>query len=244
MGQQSFETNDGDIITTIQDAVKTETIDVPHGHYLTREVYLPPNIEFSDALECSSLTAIVDYLNNDIDKDVRPSIIVHVVSPTEVRVSTQLKNDSDDRFNALRAVADIPHIKLLGNYQSQEDAMIELQSKFVQEGMIVDLLRSIGNVVMEEEITQGDDGVTQSVMVQSGIDRKFSEIANPVSLKPFRTFAEVEQPASPFVLRLKKTNGLQIALFDADGGKWRNEARQNIKAFLGTNLNNTYAILA
>ena len=41
---------------------------------------------------------------------------------------------------------------------------------------------------------------------------------NPVMLRPYRTFAEVEQPASQFVFRIDKN--AEMALFSADGGKW------------------------
>jgi len=41
-------------------------------------------------------------------------------------------------------------------------------------------------------------------------------LPNTVTLKPFRTFAEVSQPESEFVLRLKEGN--RVGLFEADGG--------------------------
>jgi hypothetical protein len=55
-------------------------------------------------------------------------------------------------------------------------------------------------------------------------------IPNPVKLSPFRTFIEVEQPESLFVLRGRK--GPQWALFEADGGLWKIKAIQNIKNWL------------
>lgn len=58
---------------------------------------------------------------------------------------------------------------------------------------------------------------------------------NPiVRLTPFRTFSNVEQPASDFLFRIKE--GGTAALFEADGGAWENEARRNIAMFLRTEL--------
>lgn len=55
-------------------------------------------------------------------------------------------------------------------------------------------------------------------------------LPNPVTLRPYRTFNEVEQPASSFVFRAK--DGPMFALFEADNGAWRGQAMQNIKAYL------------
>lgn len=236
MSNQSFETDDKEIIKTIQDAVKVEVLDIKPDQYVSRPVEFAPQKPHTHTLNCSSLTALVDYINKQIDQAARESVVLHVVSPTQVNVVCQIEKAEDRRFAPLSVTADVPTINLIGHFLAQEDAMIELQAKFVQEGAIADVLRNIGNVVMDEELTQQDDGITQQVMVSSGIERKFAEIVNPIALKPFRTFAEIEQPASPFVLRLKKTGSLTIALFEADGGKWRNAARQSIKAFLDENI--------
>ncbi len=56
-----------------------------------------------------------------------------------------------------------------------------------------------------------------------------------VSLRPFRTFREIEQPESEFLFRMQSSgNGVppMCALFEADGGAWRMEAIARIKTFL------------
>ena len=55
-----------------------------------------------------------------------------------------------------------------------------------------------------------------------------------VTLAPFRTFLEVEQPASEFILRLD--NNASIGLLEADGGMWKLVARETIKKFLEEKL--------
>ena len=57
---------------------------------------------------------------------------------------------------------------------------------------------------------------------------------NPVTLRPYRTFTEVAQPSSQFVLRINKD--AELALFEADGGKWKLEAIKNIADYLKTGL--------
>jgi hypothetical protein len=54
-----------------------------------------------------------------------------------------------------------------------------------------------------------------------------------VTLKPYRTFREVDQPASEFLFRMKAVDGKvpTLALFEADGGKWTIDAVDRIAEF-------------
>ena len=53
-----------------------------------------------------------------------------------------------------------------------------------------------------------------------------------VTLKPFRTFREIEQPESEFILRYQNRNGIEAALFEGDGGCWKLDAILRIKEWL------------
>ena len=60
-----------------------------------------------------------------------------------------------------------------------------------------------------------DDGVGQTVTAKSGVTRTTKvDVKNPWMLAPFRTFPEVAQPESPFILRMDKDS--QCALFEGD----------------------------
>ena len=63
-------------------------------------------------------------------------------------------------------------------------------------------------------------------------------VPNPVNLCPFRTFIEVGQPASSFVFRMRQNRdeGVECAIFEADGGAWKNAAMENIKEYLQAEL--------
>ena len=80
-----------------------------------------------------------------------------------------------------------------------------------------------------------DNGVSQVTTVKSGVASKSKAVApNPVTLKPYRTFHEVEQPSSNFVFRIDKC--AEMALFEADGGMWVSEAKQNVANYLTKEL--------
>jgi hypothetical protein len=55
-------------------------------------------------------------------------------------------------------------------------------------------------------------------------------VPNPIQLKPFRTFPEVDQPEGMFVLRMK-TGGL-ATLIVCDGNAWKLEAVKRLREWL------------
>ena len=56
------------------------------------------------------------------------------------------------------------------------------------------------------------------------------QIRPVVKLRPYRTFLEVEQPESDFLIRIRE--GGEIGFFEADGGAWKLFARSIIKSKL------------
>lgn len=233
----NFDADNGDIIEAIQNSVEGKTIDVKDGQFVTREVFLAPKRELTPTLSVASLTGLIDYLNAKLDVATRQGLFVQVLTPVEVRLRGVVPDREDRRFTPIMAAADPPTIAL-NQYIGKEDAIIMLQSRFVQTGEQVDLLEKLGNLVADEELRQEDDGVTQTITTQAGIRRVDASIQNPVELRPFRTFTEIEQPQSPFIVRLKKDDrqGILVGLFEADGGKWRNDARRAIKNYLEENI--------
>ena len=103
----------------------------------------------------------------------------------------------------------------------------------------------VGNIRMENEAQTADDGMSQRVTVKDGVSTvREAIVKNPFVLYPFRTFEEVDQPASPFVLRIRKNQGgPEAALFEADGGVWRNEAVKRIGAYLENALSDIPAVV-
>lgn len=56
---------------------------------------------------------------------------------------------------------------------------------------------------------------------------------NPVKLRPYRTFAEIEQPESSYIFRIKDNDGgPAFKLVEADGGLWKNVVMKKIKDYL------------
>ena len=102
------------------------------------------------------------------------------------------------------------------------------------------ILSIVGNLRDEHVKTVGDDGISQSVAVRTGISSvEDVAIPNPVTLQPYRTFLEVEQPESEFIFRMQRGHEGQLpvcGLFEADAGAWELKAITNIRDWLGQRI--------
>ena len=186
----------------------------------------------------STLSSLIDYIKANID-EMAERMIVHVKSPTQVLFYSQL--DSERKREVLVEVnAHVPEFRF-NQFTDHEEFCINLQSKFINNSDTdrVLLLKFAGTVEAGTVAEYGDDGVTQKATVKTGIASKGEAVVpSPVNLMPYRTFVEVEQPQSQFIFRMKqeKYDGIQCALFEADGGAWKIDAMNEIKAYLEENL--------
>jgi hypothetical protein len=142
---------------------------------------------------------------------------------------------------------DYIHDFSFGAYQSIEAVIIALQSQFWPTDDRAKILEVLGNLRSERVATEIDDGVTQNVTTRKTLAYGLENVPVPriVTLMPYRTFAEVDQPASNFILRLKmgerEGQPTQAALFEADGGRWKLEAIESIRTYLDNELNQSLA---
>jgi len=117
-----------------------------------------------------------------------------------------------------------------GKYFDHEIFVVALQTLFAQTHQRDELLRIFSSIKTEEILEVADNGISQGVVAKAGVALvKAVTIPSPIVLKPFRTFREIDQPESPFVVRVKKGTPLpQVALFECDGGMWKLEAMSRI----------------
>lgn len=202
-------------------------------------------------LKFQSLRGIVDYLQSSLDAHVAPidgdspSTALFVADDQTITLISCLEEHTYQRATFAVAVADPCRFKF-DSWHSQEQLVVALQALFVQTPERDALLRVVSSITDEAVGTSDDDGVTQQVSVRAGVMLKNrSDLPNPVTLRPYRTFREVEQPASAFVLRVRKDHeGIRLALFEADGGTWKIEARENVAAWLREKLGSAPVVLA
>lgn len=186
----------------------------------------------AETITMRTLTGLVDYIKGHIDT-MAERMVVHVTSPEEVVLFSQLDKDRKREYLA-KAYARVPEFTY-GRFIAHEEFCIAIQSKFMSDPETdKDLILQFAGTVENGTIAEyGDTGVSQKATVRTGVASKSDKIVpNPVKLRPFRTFLEVEQPVSEFVFRMDDKNGIACALFEADGGAWKNAAAKSIKDYL------------
>lgn len=223
-------------VKAIQESVETQSINVGEYDFVTRPVFAPPVEAKAETLNIHTLSGLVDFLSANIDVDDSTKLAIHIAGFNAVNLVSVL-NGRPKRRDVLVSIVSESLGFRFGQFYPREDFNIALQSLFVDDGDRANVLKVIGSIKESAVGEYDDDGVSQTVVAKSGVARVSEvQVPNPVSLSPFRTFAEVAQPTSPFVLRIKP--GLSegqmptVALFEADGGKWRLEAIENIARYL------------
>lgn len=208
----------------------TEVLEVNKQNYSTEPLHLvkkPTPL----TIKVKNLAGLVDYIQSEFD-GTEP-LMIHVESPTKVRVFSQTNAD-EERDHVIQAEAMIPDFDF-DRFYNTEEFNIKLQSCFVPNDDRDVMLKVVGNIREEGVQEFGDDGTSQAVTARTGVASVGNVVVpNPVKLAPRRTFVEVEQPKSDYVFRMR--SGPTCALFEADGGAWKLEAMNSIADFLESSL--------
>ena len=190
-----------------------------------------------DMFKAFSLAGLVEYIKEDPDGHFtpdKPASIVHVKDEHNVLVKTPIQGFYKERMLLAECKAFYPESKFNG-YMDAEQFQVYLQSCFIQTDTLKNVLKFAGRVRNEQSMQTADDGVSQKVTVQTGVVTCSDvTIVNPVPLCPMRTFCEVDQPSSNFVLRVSEKGSL--ALFEGDGGAWKVAATRSIVDYLTAEL--------
>lgn len=212
---------------------KANVVTIDGTVYTDKPLHLPemPTIE---TLRTDNLSSIVNFIKHACDADLQylddtVQKIIHVEDAGKVNLYSSVCNECMDRqkfMTAEWAGNKFP----FGQFMDAEKFNILLQTCFMETDDLKVIQQVVGNLRDEAVQNYGDDGISQSVTIRTGIATVGQvRVPSPAKLRPYRTFLEVEQPASLFILRMRE--GGQCALFEADGGLWRETARKNIRNY-------------
>jgi len=235
-----------DAMCKVEELVKKSyTVDVNGDMYsscdLKKVVFNP----LACSIELSSLSGLTEYMNKELIDDKKKGVdyFIHVIDPKNVEVLSNVHGDDRKRENIINCCLD-GNLKEFpfGSYLSQEDFIIKVQT-LLKETKDREYLKQYAMAVrVDATVRTDDDGISQKVEQKSGISGNLTkevDIKPVVSLKPFRTFREVEQPESQFLFRVRQVSGRpEFAIFEADGGVWRLEAVTNVVRYLQENIHN------
>ena len=230
-----------EFLEKVEEMVQHQTLTEGIRTFVDKPMHmLVDEIAADTPLHTNSLSSVADYIKSNADFDALASDgrkIIHVEDEKTVWLYTEM-NSFKKRSALLLASAWVSSFPF-GQWLSLENFIISVQANFVADEHRDELLSFVATVKQDTGVEQQDDGVTQKVTTRSGVSlSRTSKVPNPITLRPFRTFSEVEQPESSFVFRIKAEEGcgVKAALFAADGDAWRHDAILKIRDYFQTHV--------
>ena len=185
------------------------------------------------ALNLHTLTGLRDYIASALDPSTPTAL--HVIDHETVQLVGALEPDARYRRNVY-ATAVVPGCTgfAFETFMESEKFIIGLQSLFDDTAERNDLLKFVASIKENTVRDTTDSGYAQEVVVRQAVELTRAAVPNPAVLKPWRTFREVGQPSSKFLLRVREGGGDKptLALFESDGGAWQLAAIESIAAWL------------
>lgn len=188
-------------------------------------------VDMASRMGFNTLSAVVDYIKTSVaDERIKTPYIVEV-EHDKVNVFSGL----DERLNRTHLAYVKPLLPDINfnYYMNMEEFVIQLKTCFIETDNLNRLVSIVSSITDEAKVSFEDDGIGMKISQVSGTTIKSKENLqiNPiVRLAPYRTFTEVEQPESRFLLRVR--DGGKLALYEADGGMWKLEAQHNVSNYL------------
>lgn len=204
----------------------------------------------AEAIKTSSLAGLVAIVARmKAADDLADDTLGLVASATEVRLVSDEHIAPSADHRSIRWARDLmavatPAVRFdkagVDVFMPAADLVLRAQVFFAPNDERTRLLRLLSNIRSGAVSTAEDDGISQTVTVRDGIElKKEAEIANPFMLAPWRTFAEIEQPQSAFVLRAQgggEDKTPLFGLFIVESGMWEAAARALVVEYLQAKL--------
>jgi len=189
-----------------------------------------------DILRLSTLSGLCQFIKNGADKLEKDKLLIHIVDHKEVHLLGPLSKEWREREKF--ACVDMPDTDGFdfGRPMNHEKFVIGLQIHFQGTPHLSELLTLVGTMKAGKVQTNTDDGVSQTVETNMGVQLATEKVLpNPVILKPYRTFRDLDdQPQSKFLFRVHQNEDEmpKPAIYEADGGTWVIDAMQLIFEYL------------
>ena len=191
-----------------------------------------PEKNTPDTLDLYSLDSLVKMIKTEAVKSYKPPIYVTIPTHLKAICFAQPLGDTK-RYQRPEMYA--AHATNIPGWEECvqlpfEEMQIALRTQFQETADTNYALKLLSDITTGAKITFNDNGIATSVVTQKGISLQSNEAIRPiVKLKPYRTFQEVEQPESTFLIRISERG---IRFVEADGGMWKLQARNNLKGYL------------
>lgn len=184
-----------------------------------------------ERLKVHSLQAVCDFVNQQGLSDR----FVVIDSPMSVSVVSCDVDVPPLRNVWLQSTIELPKADVVAVIADADSFVRTLLCLFVRTEALDLIMSLVSKVTMSTIRTDESDGVSQKVVVQESVALKAEKTVDPIHhLRPYRTFPDIEQPESPYVFRISKTDEGELHFFlqTTSSIVWRLDAVASIKRFL------------
>lgn len=217
-----------------READKPQVLEICGKTYANRNLTRYDKKPKAAYITAKTLSSMVDYIEH-CNNEFTGKMIIQIIDEAEVCLMSEL-DEEREREILFISRAETSEFRF-DQWYDQERFMIELRANFQENEDREILLKMAGNVERKNDMAFSDDGKTQVATMQVGVASKADVIVpNPVTLIPFRTFLEIEQPESKFVFRIGNDNIPKFKLIEAEGGIWKTKAVESIKEYFSDML--------
>ncbi len=233
-----------EFVQHIQETAKPQIVEIGGVTYIVnqdgniKEVF--PRAVLPDTLPLNSLDALVKLVKTEFVRQILgDKTVLYITVPDHLTVRCFGHPDYDQR--AVRPVYYEANATDVPGWDERvqlpfEEMQIALRTRFQETADTPYIQKLLTEISTGAKITFNDNGVATTVVTKKGIDLQNNETIRPIiTLRPYRTFQEIDQPESVFLIRINERG---ISFIEADGGMWKLKARETIKAFLEDKLAN------
>lgn len=193
------------------------------------------DLEEVTTIELNSLDAVVQFVKTEAMKMTNSILYLTVPNHKQVCCFTSPNPDKRNKrtFFYTAYATDVPGWDATMK-MGFEEAQIALRTRFQETPDALYAQKLLSDICTGSQVTFNDNGIATTVTTTKGVALQAKEAIRPiVRLRPYRTFQEIDQPVSEFLIRLSDR---YISFIEADGGMWKLDARQSIKTYLEENL--------
>ena len=215
---------------------KPETFEIQDVHGIKTSYSTKPLTQIKAAppenpadVDVVTLAGFADLIQAKLEgMDFPNDWMIHIQDEKTVTLKAKTSDEFGRRLVLIQAQPVSFRQFQFGQWLNQEEFAIAVASLFSDESPDKQyVLQMSSTLTNDETMTSEDDGFSQKVKAKAGLRLKEATTLKPrVSLAPYRTFPEINQPVSQFVFRAKCDGESKpmLMLVEADGGRWKIDA--------------------
>jgi hypothetical protein len=222
---------DATFVQSIADRAAVQTFEVEGATFSSKALHeiKPAPDPQSQKVYVYTLNGFADLVREKFDAINLDDYVVHVTDYNRVKLIARGTDQWGRRLELIEASPVKFDEFKFGQWLDQESFVIAVAAKFAQTDDKDYVLKIASSLTHDATTIAEDNGFSQKATVKVGMKVAENIVVKPqVLLAPYRTFPEIGQPISAFVFRARGGDSPSLMLVEADGGKWKIDAVEEV----------------